>query len=140
MKGGERLRNVLDGVQRELTAGLADAEAELAQLDARRMELKSMIAKARAALGLESSSVVAATAAPTRLTLHEALAQVLRERANTWMSARHLADEVNARKLYAKRDGSAVEINQIHARVKNYPQLFEKDQSKIRLHKSAVDV
>ena len=49
------------------------------------------------------------------------------------MSARELADEVNSRGLYAKRDGRPVEVNQVHARVKNYPQLFEKDGSQIGL-------
>ena len=72
----------------------------------------------------------------SRLTLHEALAHVLRERGNEWTSARELADEVNTHGLYVKRDGRPVEVNQVHARVKNYPQLFEKNGSQIRLRES----
>ena len=46
---------------------------------------------------------------------------------------RELADEVNERSMYRKRDGSPVEANQVHARTKNYTALFEKDGSRIRL-------
>jgi hypothetical protein len=35
--------------------------------------------------------------------------------------------------LYEKRDGRPVEINQVHARTKNYPHMFEKQRSRIRL-------
>jgi hypothetical protein len=61
------------------------------------------------------------------LTLHEALAQVLRERHNEGLTARELADAVNSRGLYRKRDGSPVEANQVQARVNNYGTVFEKD-------------
>jgi hypothetical protein len=51
------------------------------------------------------------------------------------MTARELADEVNGRGLYAKRDGSVVEANQIHARTNNGA-LFEKDGASIPLKES----
>lgn len=35
--------------------------------------------------------------------------------------------------LYRKRDGSPVEVNEIHARTNNYQDLFEKDGSLIRM-------
>ena len=133
MEGHERLKRALDGVREELEAGLAEAEGELMQLDERRAELITLIAQGRAALGLDAVLLTATGPAMDRLTLHEALAQVLRERANAWAKARELADEVNARRLYVRRDGRAVEVNQVHARVKNYPQLFEKDGPNIRL-------
>ena len=136
MESHNRLRSALAGVRQELEAGLAEAEAELAQLDERRGELMALIVQARAALGLEAAAETATSTSPGRLTLHEALASVLRERGNAWTSARQLADEVNARGLYVKRDGRAVEVNQVHARVKNYPQLFEKKGSQIRLRVS----
>ena len=47
--------------------------------------------------------------------------------------ARALADAVNARGLYRKRDGSPVEVNQVHARTNNYQDLFEKNGSLICL-------
>jgi hypothetical protein len=57
------------------------------------------------------------------MTLHEALAQILRENGNAPTAARALADAVNDRGLYRTRDGSPVEVNQIHARTKNYQDL-----------------
>ena len=129
---GDLLKNALDGGRPQLEAGLAEAEAELEQLDARRAELLALIGQANAALGL----AVAATAGDSGArgpTLHDALAQLLREHGNDWMTARELADEVNARSMYRKRDGSPVEANQVHARTKNYTDLFEKDGSRVRL-------
>ena len=136
MQGHTRLKSALDGVRDEIEAGLGEAEAELAQLDERRAELVALITQARAALGLDPAPPTAVGAASDRLTLHEALAHVLRERGNAWTSARELADQVNARGLYVKRDGRAVEVNQVHARIKNYPHLFEKDGSQIRLREN----
>jgi hypothetical protein len=124
---------MLESARPGLEAGLAGAERELEELEERRHELIRLIAQARAALGL-SGEVVRPTVSPERsLTLHDALAQILREHGNAWMAARELVDEVNARRLYRKRDGSAVELNQIHARTKNYGEMFEKEGSRIRL-------
>jgi hypothetical protein len=129
---GAQLRLVLEGARPELEAALLEAEHELAQLDARRAELLDLIARAKAALGL-SQPVKTADNSEKERTLHQALAQILRENGNRWMTVRELADEVNARHLYRKRDGSAVEANQVHARTKNYADLFEKDRGRIRL-------
>lgn len=67
------------------------------------------------------------------MTLHQALMQILQEHGNEPMTARAPADAVNERGVYRKRDGSPVEVNQIHARTNNYQDLFEKDGSLIRL-------
>jgi hypothetical protein len=67
------------------------------------------------------------------MTLHDAIVLVLRERGEKPMTARELADTVNERGLYRKRDGSPVEVNQVHARANNYEELFEKDGPIIRL-------
>jgi repressor of nif and glnA expression len=64
--------------------------------------------------------------------LHEAITQVLKEQ-NRPMTARELADEINQRKLYIKRDESNIKTSQIHARVKNYPHLFQKRNGLIGL-------
>lgn len=132
---GEQIASTLANVREELEAGLGEAEEELAQLDERRLALTGLIDQARAALGIAHQ----AASKPwdrTTLTLHEALAQMLRERGNAWTTARDLADEVNLRRLYVKRDGRPVEVNQVHARVKNYPHLFEKLNSRIRLRET----
>ena len=49
------------------------------------------------------------------------------------MTARQIADEVQASGLYRKRDGSRLELNQIHARVNRYDKLFGKNGSLITL-------
>ena len=110
-----------------IAAALAGARAELTELDARRAELQGLIAEAEAALGGTPEHNEGS------LTLHQALSQVLRENHNEPMTARALADAVNTRGLYRKRDGSPVEVNQVHARTGNYPDLFEKEGSQIRL-------
>ena len=130
---GKQLRDAFEHARPQFEEALAEAEAELERLDARRAELVELIARARAALGLSGTSLGVDTPGARPLTLHEALAQVLRERGNAWMTARELADEVNSRALYRKRDGAPVEANQVHARTKNYTDLFEKDGSQIRL-------
>jgi hypothetical protein len=111
---------------------LADAEAELASLRAREAALEAQIAQAHAALGAPVSAVVG----DEPRTLHEALTLVLREAPNG-LTARELADRVNDRRLYRKRDGSPVEANQVQARVNNYGQLFEKSDSLIRLREES---
>jgi HB1, ASXL, restriction endonuclease HTH domain len=129
------LAAALEGARPELEAGLAEAEAELRELERRKAELLVLVARARAALGVAAGGARApAGPAPERPpTLHDALARVLREHGNEWMTARELTDEVNARGLYARRDGSPVEANEVHARTKSYAELFEKEGSLIRL-------
>jgi ABC-type transporter Mla subunit MlaD len=132
----ETLRQALEDARPQLEAGLAEAEAELAQLEQRRGELLALIAQAKVALGQARTPAAGIEAGQQRgLTLHAALSQVLREHDNEWMTVRELANEVNARGLYAKRDGSPVEANQVHARTKNYAELFEKDGARVRLRR-----
>lgn len=127
-----KLLQVLDGARTEIEAGLREAEAELAELDARRSALVALIARATAALG--PGAARPGESQPRTLTLHKAMAQVLREHGNDPMSAREIADEINLRELYTKRDGSRIEVSQIHARAKNYATQFAKVGSKLRLH------
>jgi hypothetical protein len=122
--GGDELRRALDGNRAAIEAGLRAAHAELEILHARSRQLEELIARGNSALG-DTPSI--------RMTLHEALALVLRENANRWMRAGDLAAEVSRRGLYRKRDGSRLEVNQVHARTNNYPDLFEKKAGQIRL-------
>lgn len=69
----------------------------------------------------------------SRLTLHEAMAEVLRSAPEQMMRARDLAAEIHRRHLYVMRDGRPVEPQQIHARVGHYGDLFEKVGTFIRL-------
>jgi hypothetical protein len=51
--------------------------------------------------------------------------QVLREKANAWMSSAELATAVNLRGRYQRRDGAGVPASQIAARASRYDRLFE---------------
>lgn len=128
----KRLQEALAAARPDLEAGLAEAESELAVLDDRRRELLALIAQGRAALGLPPTQDPELPSTGRPPTLHEAIRQVLRERGNEWTTARELADAINSRRLYRKRDSTDVEVNQIHARCNNYPDLFEKNDSLIR--------
>jgi hypothetical protein len=119
----------------EVQAGIDEAEAEVDRLKTEISQKEALIRKARALLE-GGTADLSEGASGSRLTLHEAMRRVLLERENAPMSARALADEVNQRDLYKKRDGSPVEINQIHARVNNYPQIFKKSEQGIFLVES----
>jgi peptidoglycan hydrolase CwlO-like protein len=129
-----KLVAVLEEKRPAIESALADAEQELAELNDRRAELEAVIARARSVL---ADDVPAAAMLPERRrTLHEAMALVLREQQNRWMTVHELADAVNRRALYEKRDRSAVDPSQIHARANKYPHIFEKNGSSVRLRSS----
>jgi uncharacterized membrane protein len=125
------LRKVLEQNRPAIEAGLHEAERELAELDARRTELLELISRARAALGEAPQTAMKPPA--ERLTLHEAMQLVLSENQNEWMTVRELADVINERGLYEKRDGSPVDPGQIHARANKYQAMFDKDGRRLRL-------
>ncbi len=50
------------------------------------------------------------------ITLHEEVAAILGESGREWMTTTEIANEVNARGWYHKRDGSPVSPFQIHGR------------------------
>jgi hypothetical protein len=126
------LEAALETSREMIGAALAEARAELSALDARRAELQALISQGEAALGGPQSSVAKGT-----MTLHDALVLILRENNNEPMTARDLADAVNDRGLYRKRDGSPVEVNQVHARASNYEALFEKEGALIQLREES---
>jgi hypothetical protein len=93
-----------------------------------------LIARARAALGDDRPKL--APPPHQRLTLHEAMELVLDENAGGWMTVHELASAINERHLYEKRDRSAVDPSQIHARANKYPSHFDKDGPRLRLPQS----
>jgi hypothetical protein len=129
------LEQVLESNRRLIEEALVGARAELAGLRHRQAELDRLVARAEAALGTPSPSEEGIRSAA--MTLHEALAMLLRENGNEWMTARELADAVNERGLYRKKDGTRVEVNQVHARTNNYGAVFEKDGGRIRLREES---
>lgn len=64
------------------------------------------------------------------LTLHEAIAVVLQ---NGTQTAREIADEINCRKLYGRKDGRDLPAGQVSARVNKYRHLFKCTDGKIML-------
>jgi hypothetical protein len=126
---GDRLESALQFNRKEIQAGIDEAETELVELQERTRHLTGLITKGRQVL----EGGTADLSGQDRMTLHEAIRFVLREHDNEPMTARELADEITQRDLYMKRDGSPVEINQVHARVNNYGSMFEKVGNRIRV-------
>lgn len=122
------LEQKLEQSGKMVAEALEGARAELAELNQRRVHLEALIAQAEA---MQTASFGATGDRP--LTLHAAIAVVLAEEGNRWMTVRELAQAVNSRGLYRKKDGSAVEVGQIHARTKNYSHQFEKNGPNVRL-------
>jgi len=112
---------------------LVEARAELASLRGREAELERQITEAERALGEEAADE---SDEGESITLHEAIAEILRSTGNEGMSGRELADAINRRSLYRRRDGMPVEANQVNARVNNYRDMFEKTPAGIRLRVS----
>jgi HTH-type transcriptional regulator/antitoxin HigA len=59
------------------------------------------------------------------LALHEAIRIVLLGRETSMATSREISDEIERRSLYARSDGDAASPNQINARARLYPALFE---------------
>lgn len=129
------LESALEQARPVIERALADARDELGVLRSRESELLELIQRAEAMLG--NASVIATPSPAQPLTLHEALIRILRENGNGWMTVHELAQAVTDRGLYRKRDGSAVEVNQVHARTNNYKSVFEKDGAKVRLREGS---
>jgi hypothetical protein len=60
-----------------------------------------------------------------RLSLHEAMTAVLRDLGGGPAPARQIANEVASHGLYARRDGSRADYQQLLLRARKYPHLFE---------------
>lgn len=69
---------------------------------------------------------VIALARGERPKLHDAIVQVLGNRSMTY---RQIAEIINAGGLYMRKDGMLVPADQVRARVRQYPHLFEVDRS-----------
>lgn len=126
------LERILTDKSMEIEVALGEAREDLEAIRRREVDLVELIKRGEMMLGHSS--------ALGRMTLHEAIAVVLRDEENQWMHVRDIANEVNARRLYQKKDGSLVEPNQIHARTKNYLQQFEKDGPRVRLREGDAPV
>ena len=129
------LADALTANRTEIERELVRAEEELAAVQRREQELQDLIRRAGIALGVELAK--GGSQGRSRMTLHEALLEVLRPTGSRGMTARELADAVNASGLYVKRDGSQVDPGQIYARTHNYSSLFERVDGRIRSRQPA---
>jgi hypothetical protein len=130
VKPTSRLEALFETERPEWEQALREAEAELSELRVRENELQRLIHRARVALGLvRPEDQPSSRREPT---LHSAMAEVLKDHADG-LTAPELLSEINQLGLYTSRNGSAVPLNQIHARASNYRQLFEKREGRIRL-------
>ena len=71
-----------------------------------------------------------------KIFLHDEIREILLANGNAWMTTSEIATEVNRRNRYRKRDGSQITDFQIHGRTRNYPNLFEREGSKVRFRKA----
>jgi hypothetical protein len=129
------LGDALERGRQMIREALTEARAELDELRRRESVLERQIAEAEAALGEPETPVE--TVDGESLTLHEALVRLLREAGGEGRTPRELADLVNDRGLYQRRDGSPVQANQVQARINNYDRLFDRDGAKVRLREDS---
>ena len=68
------------------------------------------------------------------MTLHDEIERILDQKGSL-MNTREIAEEVNNRGNYIKKDGTPVTDYQIHGRTKNYPHLFTRKGTLVGLVK-----
>lgn len=134
MEYREQVGRVVDANIDQLRGDLDQARhaLRLARLEAGRLERQVAVLEGLLELGHSP----AAEADLQGLTLHEAMAKVLRDAPGGMMRAGDLAVQINGRGLYRMRDGRPVEAQQIHARVGQYPHVFCKQGTFIALSSS----
>lgn len=126
----------LDAALQERNAALEEvlrrAEDELKACRARCSELERAIARTHALINPQEAGRPVPIG-PARMTLHEAMRQVLSEAGNEGLTGRELVDAINGRGLYRQRAGTPVTINQVHARARNYGHMFGRREGRFVL-------
>jgi hypothetical protein len=116
-------------------ADLASVLADCAHLASRRDER----AIANRAVSWLATKDIRANQETRRMTLHEAIKKLLK-RTGKAMSTKQIADVLNSNGWYQKKHRSLITAFQIHGRTKNYPQLFERQRSRVSLKEQLSDV
>lgn len=119
-EGTSPLSDVRERMRKEVEEALDRARRELAGWERRCQELREEIQQAEAFLGLEEDG----GEGEGQMTLHGAMELILKEWGPTRITK--LADEIDKRGLYRRRDGKPPGAHQIHARVHNYDDMFER--------------
>jgi len=58
------------------------------------------------------------------MTLHEAIMEVLRENGNKPMTCKEITEEINARRLYIRKDSLPVRSREVKERIDRHDRLF----------------
>jgi len=115
-----------------------DVEGALSGLRSKRADLLAQLKEVDEEIGL-AEQWLGRPESPIRhkpLTLQDAMAVVLLEGGNEGMRPQRIADVINERKLYTKKDDGPVGANQIQARVSNYKDMFVRTDGLVRLKDS----
>lgn len=118
--------------QSEVESALTSARAAHARATGELRELEETITKREGSLALTRAGSDD-DPAPTSMTLHEAMRKVLQAVPMRVMHAQDLAAEVSRLNLYRRPNGRAIEAQQIYERTRNYPYLFERAGTFIKL-------
>jgi hypothetical protein len=117
----------------ELEADLRAAKLVAENFRRELTEAEQRVASFEALLSFDASTVREGEVPIGHVTLHVAMQTVLRDAPGQRMRPAELAAAIHARGLYRMRDGRPVEAQQIHARVGNYDDLFDRDGTFITL-------
>ena len=66
------------------------------------------------------------------MTLHEAIRKILQDKGQP-MTTQEIADQLNERDLYQKKDGTEIKRNQVSARINKYPRIFNLIDGRVSL-------
>lgn len=95
-----------------------------------KMELTNLVYRLDSLIHKQNTSTK--SSGGSMLTLHQEIASILAEKGKP-LTTKQIAELVNQRGNYKKKDGSPVTDFQIHGRTKNYPQLFMREGSLVKL-------
>jgi hypothetical protein len=112
----------------EIEEDLGDARRQLEASSENANELQLNIANLEFLV-----SLVWPSEEPPKLTLHEAMKVVLEVQPGKVMRVSQLADEINTKHLYTRRDHKPIEPRQLEARAHQYPDMLERSGGFIRL-------
>lgn len=130
----DEVAKVVAARREELKADLDAAKRTAESLRAQLAEAERRVQSYEALLAFDPDEARSLGEVPVgHVTLHVAMQMVLKDAPNQMMRPADLAAAIHARGLYRMRDGRAVETQQIHARVGNYEDLFERAGTFIKL-------
>lgn len=130
-----QVANIVNARRAEIEADLVEAERLLAEATMNRDKAqKEFLEAERRVTSFRNLLTIAEGELPEPLQpspsqwmkLHLAMEKVLKQAPGRTLTAYEIAVQIEEQRLYRMRDGRSVEPQQIHARVGNYPQLFER--------------